>query len=216
MKQEHIHFELPAGIVPNADSDEVRQSAAAGESGVPTREAFSGDQSVEGPKGYAQSIPGFVADALNRTKTAERFNLDHVLARYQKEQGFSVDIATDHMREMIRFLSLAATATQHGKYYGMTGAVDELWHTFVIFTRDYAAFCEAVAGHFLHHVPEADGQMSDDTLDHYLTFLEDYEAVYQEPAPMAYWPRPTDLHAAAACKGCSACSGCSGHSCTVH
>jgi hypothetical protein len=32
-------------------------------------------------------------------------------------------------------------------------AIDEMWHTFVLFTKDYAAFCERYFGHFVHHVP---------------------------------------------------------------
>jgi hypothetical protein len=33
--------------------------------------------------------------------------------------------------------------------------VDDLWHELVLHTRDYAAFCQAAFGHFLHHVPES-------------------------------------------------------------
>ncbi|MBX6389726.1 MAG: hypothetical protein IRZ08_12140 [Frankia sp.] len=44
--------------------------------------------------------------------------------------------------------------------------VDLGWHTFLLFTRDYAAFCEQTAGRFLHHVPddgprEAPGDVAD-------------------------------------------------------
>jgi hypothetical protein len=28
-----------------------------------------------------------------------------------------------------------------------------MWHTFLLFTMDYADFCERYFGHFLHHVP---------------------------------------------------------------
>jgi len=31
--------------------------------------------------------------------------------------------------------------------------VDELWHEFILFTRDYAQFCQAAFGRFLHHTP---------------------------------------------------------------
>jgi hypothetical protein len=31
--------------------------------------------------------------------------------------------------------------------------IDMMWHTFVLFTKDYAAFCEHYFGHFIHHVP---------------------------------------------------------------
>jgi len=29
-----------------------------------------------------------------------------------------------------------------------------MWHTFLLFTRDYATFCETHFGAFLHHVPD--------------------------------------------------------------
>ena len=38
--------------------------------------------------------------------------------------------------------------------------LDEMGHTCVLFTRDYAAFCDRYFGFFLHHVPaeeEAEG-----------------------------------------------------------
>jgi hypothetical protein len=31
--------------------------------------------------------------------------------------------------------------------------VDDLWHEFILFTRDYDAFCQQAFGHFLHHTP---------------------------------------------------------------
>lgn len=36
--------------------------------------------------------------------------------------------------------------------------IDDLWHTHILFTQDYAAMCESVAGRFLHHSPFVDGQ----------------------------------------------------------
>ena len=31
--------------------------------------------------------------------------------------------------------------------------MDEMWHTFVLFTKEYAAYCEEKFGRFVHHVP---------------------------------------------------------------
>lgn len=33
-------------------------------------------------------------------------------------------------------------------------AVDHGWHAFILHTREYAGFCDRVAGHFIHHAPE--------------------------------------------------------------
>lgn len=32
--------------------------------------------------------------------------------------------------------------------------VDIGWHMFILNTKDYAAFCQKFAGHFIHHVPD--------------------------------------------------------------
>lgn len=32
------------------------------------------------------------------------------------------------------------------------------WHAFILHTREYAAFCEKIAGHFIHHVPVVRGE----------------------------------------------------------
>ncbi|WP_214110362.1 hypothetical protein [Acrocarpospora catenulata] len=34
--------------------------------------------------------------------------------------------------------------------------VDIGWHTFLMYTRDYAAFCQTVAGRIIHHQPDDD------------------------------------------------------------
>jgi hypothetical protein len=35
--------------------------------------------------------------------------------------------------------------------------VDEVWHAFILFTSDYAAFCDEVFGRFVHHAPNWPG-----------------------------------------------------------
>jgi len=42
--------------------------------------------------------------------------------------------------------------------------VDEAWHEFMLFSRDYAAFCNKVFGHFLHHNPVDKLTKTDDRL----------------------------------------------------
>jgi hypothetical protein len=35
--------------------------------------------------------------------------------------------------------------------------IDEMWHVFLLFTRDYTALCDAQLGGFVHHDPAPDG-----------------------------------------------------------
>lgn len=32
--------------------------------------------------------------------------------------------------------------------------IDEMWHTFILITKEYAAFCDHYFGEFIHHIPE--------------------------------------------------------------
>jgi hypothetical protein len=36
-----------------------------------------------------------------------------------------------------------------------SAAVDDAWHEFILFTRDYDRFCQKAFGQFLHHTPTA-------------------------------------------------------------
>ncbi|MFF4166858.1 glycine-rich domain-containing protein [Streptomyces sp. NPDC001741] len=53
---------------------------------------------------------------------------------------------------------LAASAALPGAELSPSKAVDVGWHTWILHTVDYAAFCERVAGRFIHHVPTPDGE----------------------------------------------------------
>jgi len=40
------------------------------------------------------------------------------------------------------------------KYVSMPSqVVDDLWHEFILYTRDYKLFCDKAFGNFLHHTP---------------------------------------------------------------
>src|SRR6266496_4410333 len=84
---------------------------------------------------------------------AMSFPMEEVLERYAKDQNLPLEVACEHERELKRYLALCAL--NPASSYGMRGPIDELWHTFVIFTEKYASFCDQVAGRFLHHSPNA-------------------------------------------------------------
>lgn len=39
--------------------------------------------------------------------------------------------------------------------------LDDLWHTHILFTQDYAAMCASIGGTFIHHNPFVDGESCD-------------------------------------------------------
>src|SRR3954447_23969374 len=82
---------------------------------------------------------------------AMAFPMEPIVRRYMDEQQLPAEVAREHERELKRYLTLCALYPDSA--FGMAGPVDELWHTFITFTLDYARFCDQVAGRFIHHVP---------------------------------------------------------------
>ncbi|WP_329437840.1 hypothetical protein [Streptomyces canus] len=53
---------------------------------------------------------------------------------------------------------IAASGRQPGRNLVPSELVDYGWHAFILHTVDYAAFCQRVAGRFVHHVPTDKGE----------------------------------------------------------
>ena len=52
-----------------------------------------------------------------------------------------------------KFLALCVTIPQ-SQSLSPTKAIDQGWHTFLLFTKDYAQFCKDYCGCYVHHQPE--------------------------------------------------------------
>ena len=113
------------------------------------------------------------------------FPMDHILDRYVKDTNVTPEVARQHELELKRFLALGAL--NPSKSYGMAGPVDELWHLFITYTREYARFCQDVAGHFIHHVPTDPNAKGDSRS--YESFLADYALAYGVEPAASVWPR---------------------------
>lgn len=62
--------------------------------------------------------------------------------------------------ELLKFFWISETSKEHSVRTIDTPILilDEMWHTFVLFTREYAGFCDRYFGRFIHHVPTTETQ----------------------------------------------------------
>jgi hypothetical protein len=121
-------------------------------------------------------------------EAAMSYDMTDVMARYAEKTRLPPDVLKEHEREIKRFLALSAA--NPGKY-GMRGPLDELWHTFIIFTSSYARFCQRLGGGFIHHRPEPPKKArvpASTKRNSYTNFLEDYRKVFNEAPPAHLWP----------------------------
>ena len=124
-----------------------------------------------------------------KTMTAMSYDMSAVIDQYSEKTRLPAEALREHGAGDRRFLALSAL--NPGKY-GMRGPLDELWHTFILFTSSYATFCRRVGGRFIHQPPgNAEDQIeaapSDSSL---LRLVPDYRRLFKEAPPAHLWPRP--------------------------
>jgi hypothetical protein len=80
------------------------------------------------------------------------YPLDFVEQRLIKKGGFDEATAKIAVEELKKFLYICAV--EDDKPIAMISPiVDEAWHTFILFTKEYESFCCNIVGRFLHHRP---------------------------------------------------------------
>ncbi|MFJ8813781.1 glycine-rich domain-containing protein [Amycolatopsis thermoflava] len=123
---------------------------------------------------------------------------ERLVNRIAGEHDLERGLAERIMDQALAFL--AACARNTGSPLAPSELVDIGWHTFVLHTRDYAAFCERIAGRFLHHVPTEDhdpaasGEAARGTMARTVAAIEDAGFTLD----LELWPSA----AQAGCTGC--------------
>ena len=59
-------------------------------------------------------------------------------------QKLHVEKQTSKDTEILNFQSVIFSSMKE---------IDDVWHTFILFTKDYTRFCHQYFGHYLHHQP---------------------------------------------------------------
>lgn len=92
--------------------------------------------------------------------TTLAYRNDAVVHKFCERYALSYTAAADVFLEAKRWLWLVAHAQQDPAAPTLTligfdsmTIVDEMWHTFILFTQPYTEFCQAQFGRFIHHAP---------------------------------------------------------------
>lgn len=139
-----------------------------------------------------------------------------LVRRIQEKLNLDAGAAQQLFVEMKRFLALCGMS---GTSLTPSKMVDEAWHHFILFTKQYRAFCFDHFGRMIHHVPAEVGE------DASLNFVahDAYRATFGEH-PSLYWTEDEHCSEGNACPvprvlrfGCSGpgdyCKGCSHGQC---
>jgi hypothetical protein len=132
------------------------------------------------------------------------YDLAPVRARLLKDGVLPVERVDDAIFEFRRFLGLAIVG-----YRGLAvagAAVDEVWHTCLLFTRLYADLCQQTVGYFAHHEPLVGETEADSRLLAGERMLEQaYSRVYGERPRLQALSELTDAQLAGVVGGHQIC-----------
>lgn len=120
-----------------------------------------------------------------RKITAEVMNypMQVILERCKEDHGYTDADMSIIEREFKRFMILSIVSEDGGP--GMFNQdVDNLWHTFLLFTKEYADFCEKCSGRFIHHAPKPSMTTTPEKAEfiheYFLSFVDSYEKTFAE------------------------------------
>ena len=132
--------------------------------------------------------------------------LETVNFRLQSEGHLDPNTQATAVDEYRKFLGLILL--ENGGFAMTSPEVDEVWHTHILFTQDYSQFCNAVFGHYLHHVPNT--PMTPSRPGGVARFFGAYRKVFGKLNSI--WPSTENM----ACKSiCGDCGDCNDYQCSM-
>ncbi len=76
---------------------------------------------------------------------------DEIIKKFSSEQSIEMDLAREYFIEVKKFLYLCCNTTE---ILAPSFEIDKIWHTFILFTKEYRLYCINFLGKFIDHVPQ--------------------------------------------------------------
>lgn len=80
----------------------------------------------------------------------ESYQNKNVVERFAREHDVSMEKSNELFSGLKKFLANSIENPEQGF---PTQEIDEIWHTFILHTKDYSDFCNTHFGTFIHHAP---------------------------------------------------------------
>lgn len=75
---------------------------------------------------------------------------ENVVKKIATENNIKYEVAIEKFKTLLKFLEFCTKT----KYPCLPSKeIDEMWHDFILFTKDYSEFCITYFGKFIHHYP---------------------------------------------------------------
>jgi hypothetical protein len=143
-----------------------------------------------------------------KIKLALSYENADIITKFCSEYDIEQELAKEYFIEVKKFLYLCANTTDR---LAPTAEIDKIWHTFILFTKDYRQYCMHFLGKFIDHMPEVkkdDEDLEEPKENCLLNTLTHYQNVFGE-LNNEVWQFPFKDDTEEECSNCSNCSSCS-------
>lgn len=143
-----------------------------------------------------------------KIKLALSYENADIITKFCSEYDIEEDLAKEYFIEVKKFLYLCANTKDR---LAPSAEIDKIWHTFILFTKDYRQYCMHFLGKFIDHVPEVKkdtveiGEPKENCL---LNTITNYQNVFGE-INNEIWQVPfKNEEEEESCSNCNNCSSC--------
>ena len=123
---------------------------------------------------YNGLAPATLIELNRRLETLNSYDMWFVAERIQKDNLMPASEITKSISLFKQFAAMFAAG--YPNLNMPIKNVDAVWHTFILFTEEYADFCDRYLGKFLHHKPTTSRTIPGKASA--LDFFEVYEQVF--------------------------------------
>jgi len=94
-------------------------------------------------------------ELADRKAKALSYENEEIVASFRRTYGVSLEEARELFEETKKWLWLCGTRPRSMRLtvFGPMKLLDEMWHTFILFTREYTEYCMENFGFYVHHAP---------------------------------------------------------------
>ena len=121
-----------------------------------------------------------------------------LVKRFMRKMNLSEAKALQLFQDMLMFLFIAGTAERDAHIVPPTDVIDNAWHEFILYTRDYREFCHEFFGEMIDHQPFSseviEQQHSEEKEDGIETTIRYAETIFGELSENWVGPRAWCSH----------------------
>lgn len=117
-------------------------------------------------------------------ETVTNYSLTPMVERCKKEHGYTDEDMIILERELKRYFILSELNKSGFSMFSRD--IDNLWHAFILFTKEYTHFCNSCFNRFVHHIPETEEfkarspEKQQQSRVNFHEFVKLYEETFQE------------------------------------